>query len=175
MIILSCFPVCLWNELIKNHADEAASIFLHTSLTLEHCITENLIKMYLVDIFRFVLHTTVVRIEAFVFWKLIILHKFYVWYSYADICNFYSRCLGFRLLLSNGALGCQCNAWFELVHCTEFLITFQTADLITLNSCINLEPKEIWSSEISDNFKKDCVRFFVFSCYWFCMFFRWGG
>lgn len=59
--------MCLWNELIKKYADEAAYIFLHTSVTLQHCITENLIKVYLVDILGFVLHTTVVRTEAFIF------------------------------------------------------------------------------------------------------------
>lgn len=47
-----------------------------------------------------------------------------------------------------------------------FLITFETTDLmITVNSCLDLEPKEIWSSKISDKFKKDSLRFFVFSCH----------
>lgn len=70
------------------------------------------------------------------------------------------------VLLSDGALGCQYNTSFDLVHCTEFLITFQTADLmITVNSCRDLELKEIWCSKISDNFKKDCASFLVLSCY----------
>lgn len=150
-------------------------------LTSERCITENLIKMYLVDIFRFVLHTTVVRREAFVFWKLIMLRKFYVCYSYVDTCDFYRSCLGFRLLLSDDALGCQNNTSFELVHGTEFLITFQTADLmITVNSCLDVKPKEICPQKFQTTLRK-IVWEFLFSlaidsaCFfhctdWHCMF-----
>jgi len=92
------------------------------------------------------------------------------------IACFYSRCMGFRPLLPNGAVGCQNNASVELVLCTEFLTPFQTLDLLTtLNSCLDLLQKQ---NLVLKNVKQFClgkiVWDFLFSfidseCFFHCI------